>query len=515
MPGENHGLDDLWRRDAWALAGGGADAVARQHAQGKRTARERLDLLFDPGSFVEIGRHVTHRSQGLQDRRVPTDAVVTGFGLVDGRTVYAFSQDFTSMGGTLGEMHARKIQAVQDLALQNGVPLVGINDSGGARIQEGVDALDGFARIFARNVRASGIIPQISVIAGPCAGGAVYSPALTDFIVMVERTSHMFITGPEVVRAVLGEEVSLEALGGGAVHAEISGVCDLLAKDEEECFRSVRRLLSYLPSNNLEDPPSSSGAAAVVSSLPFLREAVPGDPRLVYEMRDIIAALLDPGSFLELHARWGQSAVISLGRMAGRAIGVVANQPRVRSGCLDIDSSDKIARFVRLCDTFNLPLLTLVDTPGYLPGVDQEHRGIIRHGAKVLYAYAEASVPKVSLILRKAYGGAYIAMCSKGIGCDLAAAWPQAEIAVMGPEAAVNIIFRREIQGATDTAVERSKRMDDYRTAYCHPYVAAERQYVDTVLDPADSRSWICSAFAALDGKRADPPARKHGNLPL
>jgi acetyl-CoA carboxylase carboxyltransferase component len=509
-------LEELRVRRRAARAGGGPERVARQRAQGKRTARERLELLFDPGTFTELGLHVRHRATDfdLASREIPGDAVVTGFGRVDGRLVYAFSQDFTAAGGTLGEMHARKILAVQELAVRTGAPLVGINDSGGARIQEGVDALDGFARIFRGHVAASGVIPQISVIVGPCAGGAVYAPGLTDFIFMVRSISYMYITGPDVVRAVLGQEVDHRTLGGPEVHAERSGVCHFLEEDEEACFRDVRRLLSYLPSNNLEEPPvaeaSEPGEAAAA-----LREAVPRDPREGYDVRRVVEALVDRGSFLEVHERWARNAVVGFARLEGHPIGVVANQPRVLAGCLDIDASDKIARFVRCCDAFNVPLVTLVDTPGYLPGLEQEAGGIIRHGAKVLYAYAEATVPKVSVVLRKAYGGAYIAMCSKGLGADLAAAWPWAEIAVMGAEGACNIIFRSEIAEAPDPEAERARRVAEYRAAFSNPYVAAARQYVDEVLDPSETRAWLASALGALRTKRAEAPARKHGNLPV
>ena len=508
-------LAALRARREVALGGGGSERLARQRAQGKRTARERLDLLFDPGTFTELGLHVLHRGMDfdLPGRDIPGDAVVTGFGRVDGRTVFAFSQDFTTAGGTLGEMHARKIVSLQEMAIRGGAPLVGINDSGGARIQEGVDALDGFARIFRGNVMASGVVPQVSVIVGPCAGGAVYSPALTDFVFMVRGIAYMYITGPDVVRAYLGQQVDHGGLGGGDVHAQRSGVCHFLEADEPACFAAVRRLLGYLPANNLEDPPVVPTADGA-SEVPALRGVVPADPGKAYDVRTVIAHLLDPGSLLEVHAGWAENAVVGFARLMGRPLGVVANQPKVKAGCLDIDCSDKIARFVRTCDAFNLPLLTLVDTPGYLPGTDQEHGGIIRHGAKVLYAYAEATVPKVSLVLRKAYGGAYIAMCSRGLGADLAAAWPGAEIAVMGAEGACNIIFRGEIERARDPGAVRAARAAEYRAAFSHPYVAAARQYVDAVLDPAESRAWLHGVLEVLRSKRQEAPARKHGNEP-
>jgi acetyl-CoA carboxylase carboxyltransferase component len=510
-------LAGLQAREARLLDAGRPEDVARQHRRGKGTARERLALLFDPGSFSELGLHVRHRGRdfGLDGREVPADGVVTGFGTIEGRTVYAFAQDFTAMGGTVGEMHASKIVRVQELALEAGAPLIGINDGGGARIQEGIAALDGYARIFRRNTLASGVIPQISVILGPCAGGAVYSPALTDFVLMIPSDAYMFITGPDVVREVLGEEVSREDLGGGAVHAARSGVCHFLEADEAACLGQVRRLLGYLPANNMEDPPFAPAGGAL-GPVPELREAVPADPGRAYDVRRaVIARLVDPGSFLEVHAAWAESAVVGLCRIEGRPVGIVANQPRVAAGCLDIHSSDKIARFVRTCDAFNLPLVTLVDTPGYLPGVDQEHGGIIRHGAKVLYAYAEATVPKVSVVLRKAYGGAYIAMCSRGLGADLAAAWPGAEIAVMGAEAAVGFIYREELRAAADPAAARASRVAGYREAFAHPYIAAARQYVDAVIDPAETRAWVARGLAAISSKRGELPARKHGNLPV
>ncbi len=502
-----HGLSDAGR----------PEDIARQRALGKMTARERLDLLFDPGTFVELGMHVRHRGHdlGLAEREIPADAVVTGFGSVGGRVVYAFAQDFSALGGSVGEMHAAKIARVQDLALEAGCPLVGINDSGGARIQEGIDALDGYAQIFRRNTLASGVIPQISVILGPCAGGAVYSPALTDFVFMVADHSYMFITGPDVVREVLHQDVTPLDLGGAAVHAARSGVCHFLERDEPDCLAAVRGLLGYLPSNNLEDPPAGPALAPELGPVPGLRGVVPEDPRGAYDVRAVIGALADAGSFLEVHAGWAGSAVVGFARLGGAAVGIVANQPRVGAGCLDIHSSDKIARFVRTCDAFNVPLLTLVDTPGYLPGLEQEHGGIIRHGAKVLYAYAEATVPKVSIVLRKAYGGAYIAMCCRGLGADLTAAWPGAEIAVMGPEAACNVVFQKEIRRAADPAAARAARVAEYRAAFAHPYVAAARQYVDAVIDPAETRRWAGRGLAAVAGKRQDRPGRKHGNVPL
>lgn len=515
--GDGGPLADLRAREARLVDAGRAVEVQRQHQAGKQTARERLEMLFDPGTFTELGMHVRHRGRdfGLEAREIPADAVVTGFGAVQGRTVYAFAQDFTAMGGSVGEMHAAKIVRVQELALAAGAPLVGCNDSGGARIQEGIDSLHGYAQIFRGNVLASGVIPQISVILGPTAGGAVYSPALTDFVFMVDGPAYMYITGPDVVRAVLGQETSHQDLGGGSIHATRSGVCHFLHADEAACLDGVRRLLSYLPSNNMEDPPVAGAATGCEAPVPGLRDVIPADPRGSYDVRTVIGGLVDAESFLEIQATWAPSAVVGLARLGGRPVGVVANQPKVLAGCLDIHSADKIARFVRTCDAFNLPLVTLVDTPGYLPGVDQEHGGIIRHGAKVLYAYAEATVPKVSVVLRKAYGGAYIAMCSRGLGADMAAAWPTAEIAVMGAEAACNLIFAKEIKASADPAAARAARAAEYRAAFSHPYIAAARQYVDAIIDPAETRAWVARALAGVAGKRQELPAKKHGNLPL
>ena len=497
--------------------GGGPQRIAQQHAKGKLTARERLALLLDPGSFQELDLFVQHRARefGMEGKEAPGDGVVTGFGRIDGRLVYVFAQDFTVIGGTLGEMHAAKIVKVMDLALKAGAPLIGINDSGGARIQEGVASLDGFARIFARNTWASGVIPQISVIMGPCAGGAVYSPAITDFVFMVEGTSQMFITGPDVIKTVTGEEISFEELGGAATHTTRSGVAHFYAPNERECLGMIRRLLGYLPANNLEDPPYLDTGDPAERPAPELEEAVPTDPNKPYDVRRVIEALVDRGTFFEVHQRFAQSAVVGFARLAGRVVGVVANQPRVLAGCLDIDSSDKIARFVRFCDAFNIPLITLVDTPGYLPGRAQEHGGIIRHGAKVLYAYAEATVPKVSVVLRKAYGGAYIAMCCRGLGADYAFAWPTAEIAVMGPEGACNIVFRKEIAEAEDPAAMRAAKVREYREVFASPYAAASRGYVDDVIEPAATRARLAAALESLAGKREQRPARKHGNIPL
>ncbi|HEY8449223.1 MAG TPA: carboxyl transferase domain-containing protein [Bacillota bacterium] len=510
-------LEELERRLARIRAGGGPERIAQQHERGKLTARERLERLFDPGTFVELDPFVAHRATefGMAGREVPGDAVVTGFGRIDGRIVYAFAQDFTVLGGTLGEMHALKICKTMEQALKAGAPFVGINDSGGARIQEGVAALDGYARIFRMNTLASGVIPQISVIMGPCAGGAVYSPGLTDFIFMVEGTSHMFITGPEVIKTVTGEEISFEELGGAGVHNRTSGVAHFWAPDDATCLEQVRRLLSYLPANNLEDPPYRDTGDDPERVADELDGVVPVDPNKPYDVRDVIRPIVDAGSFFEVHERFAPNAVVGFARLAGSVIGVIGNQPRILAGCLDIDASDKIARFVRFCDAFNIPLLTLVDTPGYLPGRAQEHGGIIRHGAKVLYAYAEATVPKISIVLRKAYGGAYIAMCGRGLGADYALAWPTAEIAVMGPEGACNIVFRREIAQAEDPAAMRRAKVEEYREKFASPYVAAALGYIEQVVRPAETRPLLVKLFASLAGKREERPARKHGNFPV
>ncbi|MFP4200626.1 MAG: acyl-CoA carboxylase subunit beta [Clostridia bacterium] len=512
-------IEELYRRREEITAGGGEKRIERQHAGGKFTARERLAMLFDEGTFHEVGRFVDSRGQdfGMADREVPADAVVTGYGLVDGRQVYAFSQDFTTMGGSLGEMHAEKICRAMDLALQNGCPFVGINDSGGARIQEGVDALNGYGEIFRRNTKASGIIPQISVIAGPCAGGASYSPALTDLVLMVEGSARMFITGPQVIKAVTGEDVDAEELGGAVAHARKSGVAHMVYPDEQSLFGELRWLLGLLPGNNRQKPPRVApldpGADAE-----DLVDIMPEMPNRGYNVEEVIERIVDEGSFLQIHPGFASNAVVGLARLEGRTIGIVANQPRFLAGCLDIDSSDKIARHVRFCDTFNIPLLTLVDTPGYLPGVGQEHGGIIRHGAKVLYAYAEADVPKVSVVLRKAYGGAYLAMCSRSLGADIALAWPTAEIAVMGPEGACNIVFRRQIDEAEDPEATREEKITEYREKFANPYVAAARGYIDEVIDPVHTRGEIAAALDSLEGKLPDSGTRterRHGNIPM
>ena len=510
-------LAALRRRREEVLAGGGPDRTEKQHAKGKLTARERLDLLFDPGTFSETQTFVSHRCRdfGMDAETAPGEGVVTGYGLVDGRPVYAFAQDFTVMGGALGEMHAAKICRAMDLARAAGAPFVGLNDSGGARIQEGVDALNGYGNIFYRNTISSGVIPQISAILGPCAGGAVYSPGLTDFIFMVEGSSQMFITGPQVIKAVTGEEVSLEDLGGAATHNRTSGVAHFYAGSDQECLAMIRRLLSYLPSNNVDDPPPGPFSDDPGRTDEALREVVPADTSRGYDVRDVILPILDSGDFFESQAWWAENMVTGFGRLGGRSVGIIANQVRHLAGAIDINASDKASRFIRFCDAFNLPLLTLVDTPGYLPGAAQEYGGIIRHGAKLLYAYSEATVPKIQLILRKAYGGSYLAMCARALGADIALAWPTAEIAVMGAAGAVEVIFREEIKAAADPKAARAARIAEYQERFSNPYAAAARGFVDAVIDPAETRPELIKAFAALATKRESRPARKHGNFPV
>lgn len=499
------------------MAGGGTARIKKQHDQNKLTARERLALLYDPGTFVELDMFVAHRCRefGMEAVEAPGEGVVTGHGRVNGRVVYGFAQDFTVIGGTLGEMHAAKIVKVQDMAMRAGCPLVGINDSGGARIQEGVDALDGYGKIFFRNTLASGVIPQISAIMGPSAGGAVYSPALTDFVFMVDQTGQMFITGPQVIKAVTGEEVSSEQLGGAATHNATSGVAHFFAESDEQCVSQIRALLGYLPSNNIDDPPVVPASEPIDRIAGELRTVVPDDPNRPYDVRSAITPVLDADSLFEVHASFAQNAVVAFGRLNGRTVGIVANQPAHLAGCLDINASDKISRFVRFCDAFNIPLITWVDTPGYLPGTAQEYGGIIRHGAKLLYAYSEATVPKLTVILRKAYGGAYIAMCARCLGADRAFAWPTAEIAVMGPDGAANIIFRDEIAKAEDPKAARAERIADYRERFANPYVAAARGYVDSVIDPATTRRELIMGLEGVSSKREARPPKKHGNIPM
>lgn len=497
--------------------GGGEKRIKKQHDSGKLTARERIQKLLDEGSFVEIDAFVEHRciQFDMAHTKAPGEGVVTGYGTIDGRLVFVFAQDFTVIGGSLGEMHAAKIVKVMDMAMKMGAPLIGLNDSGGARIQEGVDALKGYGDIFYRNTLASGVIPQISVILGPCAGGAVYSPALTDFVFMVSGISKMFITGPQVIKAVTGEEVSPEDLGGAKAHNQTSGVAHFISQNEEECFDKIRKLLSYLPSNNLEDAPFKETQDSTDKIIPALDDIVPVDPNKPYDMKEIIKMVVDDGDFFEVQPLYAQNMITGFARLGGHSVGILANQPKALAGCLDINASDKAARFVRFCDAFNIPLITFTDTPGYLPGVAQEHGGIIRHGAKLLYAYSEATVPKITVITRKAYGGAYIAMCSKHLGADQVFAWPTAEIAVMGPDGAANIIFKREIEESSDPIATRNEKIEEYRDKFANPYQAAARGYVDDVIEPSTTRVKISSSLEMLMSKNETKPAKKHGNIPV
>jgi acetyl-CoA carboxylase carboxyltransferase component len=510
-------IEELRKRKAALLDDHRKDAVRRQHEKGKLTARERLELLLDRGSFVETDPFAIHRAHefGMDRNRPAGDGVVTGYGTVDGRRIFVASQDFSVFGGSLGEVHAQKICKVQDLAMSTGAPFIQINDSGGARIQEGAASLAGYGYIFERNVRASGVIPQISVIMGPCAGGAVYSPAITDFTFMVRETSYMFITGPEVIKAVTGEEVSFEELGGAMTHASRSGVASFASQDEEECLAMVRHLLSYLPSNNLEDPPSYAVVDDPERHDEGLTNLIPDSAKEPYDMHEVIRRVVDDGDFFEVFPFWAMNIVTGLARLDGHTVGIVANQPKVLAGTLDIDSAEKASRFVRFCDAFNIPLLTFVDVPGFLPGKEQEFHGIIRHGAKLLYAYAEATVPRMTVITRKAYGGAYLVMNSKHLRSDVSFAWPTAEIAVMGPDGAVNVVFKKEIEKAEDPAARRNELIGEYQRRFANPYVAAERGFVDDVIEPSETRPRLVKAMRMLATKRESVPARKHGNMPL
>ncbi len=507
-------LDKL-REDA--LSVGTPAAVERQHERGKLTARERLERLLDPGSFVELDMLARHRAHGfgIENTRPLTDGVVTGWGTIDGRKVFLFAQDFTVFGGALGEVYAEKIHKVMDLAESVGAPVIGLNDGGGARIQEGVVSLASYGAIFHRNVKASGVVPQISVVLGPCAGGAVYSPAMTDFIFMVKGISNMFITGPDVVKTVTGEDVTQEELGGAMTHASKSGVATFVADDEQSCLEQVRYLLSFLPSNNLEDPPYFEPDDDAERRCESIVELIPDAPNKPYDMKRVIAEIVDDGEFFEVFAFWAMNIVCGFARIDGHVAGIVGNQPQVLAGTLDIDASEKAARFVRTCDAFNVPLVTFVDVPGFLPGTDQEYGGIIRHGAKLLYAYCESTVPRVQIITRKGYGGAYVVMNSKSIGADLAFAWPSAEIAVMGPQGAVNIIFRKEIEAAPDADTRRAELIEEYTERFANPYSAAERGYVDDVIDPRDTRRVLVRSLEMLRTKKEKLPQRKHGNVPL
>jgi len=510
-------LEDLEARREGARNAGSARAVEKHHAKGKMTARERIDYLLDEGSFQELDMLARHRAHGmgLEENRPYTDGVITGFGTVDGRKVCVFSQDFTVFGGALGEVFAEKIHKVMDLAASIGVPMIGLNDGAGARIQEGVVSLHSYGGIFHRNAQASGVIPQISVILGPCAGGAVYSPAMTDFIFMVQNTSHMFITGPDVVKTVTGEDVTLEELGGAMSHASKSGVAAFVAPDEQACLDDVKYLLSFLPANNLEEPPLVGTDDDPDRPTPELSDLLPPSPNQPYDMKKVIEAVVDDGEFFEVNQHWAQNLVCGFARVDGRTVGIVGNQPQILAGVLNIDASEKGARFVRTCDAFNIPLVTFVDVPGFMPGTDQEYGGIIRHGAKLLYAYCESTVPRVQIITRKAYGGAYVVMNSKSIGCDLAFAWPSAELAVMGPDGAVEIVYRRELAEADDPVARRKELVDEYTERYSNPYEAAERGYVDDVIDPADTRRVLARSLELLASKREELPKRKHGNMPL
>ncbi len=509
-------LADLEARKQSALHAGSPRSIERQHAKGKLLARERVEFFLDPGSFHELDMLARHRAQasGLEEHPY-TDGVITGWGTVDGRKVFVFSQDFTVFGGALGEVFAEKIHKLMDLALKVGAPVIGLNDGAGARIQEGVVSLASYGGIFYRNVLSSGVVPQISVILGPCAGGAVYSPAMTDFIFMVRESSHMFITGPDVVKTVTGEEVTLEELGGAMSHASKSGVATFVAPDEKSCLEDVRYLLSFLPSNNLESPPVVDTGDDPERLCPALRDIMPASPNQPYDMKKVIAEVVDGGEFFEYFPFWARSIVCGFSRLNGHPVGVVGNQPLMLAGVLDIESAEKAARFVRTCDAFNIPLVTFVDVPGFLPGVDQEYGGIIRHGAKLLYAYCEATVPRIQIITRKAYGGAYVVMDSKSIGSDLAYAWPTAELAVMGPQGAVEIVYRRELQQAADPVARRAELVADYTEKYANPYAAAERGYIDDVIDPAETRIKLIAGFELLRTKREELPRRKHGNMPL
>ncbi len=516
---KTHGekYEELARKRALSHAPAGADAIDKQHARGKRTARERIEALVDEGSFTELDQFVVHRTNafGMDEKEFLGDGVVTGRATIDGRQVFLFSQDFTVLGGSLGEAFAEKICKVMDLAVRTGSPMIGINDSGGARIQEGVVSLGGYAEIFWRNVQASGVIPQLSLIAGPCAGGAVYSPAITDFVLMTEGISQMFITGPEIIKTVTGEDVTFEQLGGAQTHASKSGVAHLVASDEDELVEQTKTLLSYVPQNNLDDPPRYACDDDPQRENPDLDEIVPDSPNKPYDMHEVLAGVLDYGEFFEIQPLYAQNMIVGFGRIAGRSIGVVANQPSVLAGVLDIKSSIKAARFVRFCDAFNIPLLTFVDVPGFLPGTDQEYGGIILHGAKLLYAFAEATVPKITVITRKAYGGAYDVMASKHIRADVNLAWPTAEIAVMGAEGAVKVINRREIAAANDANAKTQELIDEYTERFANPYVAAQRGYVDDVIEAHRTRGSIATALEMLENKRVERPKRKHGNIPL
>ena len=510
-------IEQLRQKRAESQQGGGEARIRRQHDKGKKTARERLDILLDPGTFHEVDAFVHHHNSkfGLDRNKPLSDSVVTGWGTIDGRLVYVYSQDFTVMGGSLSEAHAGKILKIMDMAMKVGAPIIGLNDSGGARIQEGVESLGGYADIFLQNTLASGVIPQISVIMGPCAGGAVYSPALTDFIIMVKDSSYMFITGPDVVKQVLNEDVTFEGLGGASVHGAKSGVCHFVADDETQALMLARELLSYLPQNNMEDPHLTATADDPLRTEAALDSMVPENPNQPYDIKRVIELIVDDGHFLEVHEEFAANIVVGYARLGGNAVGIVANQPMALAGVLDIKASEKAARFVRTCDAFNVPLITFVDVPGYLPGADQEHNGIIMSGAKLLFAYCEATVPKLTVTTRKAYGGAYCVMSSKHIRADLNIAWPTAEIAVMGPEGAVEIIYRRELRAADDPAARKKELTDEYRVTFANPYIAASRGYIDDIIEPHNTRPRLINALQVFQNKRDQNPPKKHGNIPL
>jgi acetyl-CoA carboxylase carboxyltransferase component len=510
-------IKDLKEREAKILEMGGEKAVAKQKEKGKLTARERLDIFFDPGTFREIDMFVSHRcvNFGMEKVDIPSDGVVTGHGIVEGRPVFAFAQDFTARAGSLGEMHSKKICKIMDMALKSGVPFVGMNDSGGARIQEGVDSLSGYGQIFYRNSMASGVIPQISAIMGPTAGGAVYSPAMTDWVFMVKNTSYMFITGPDVIKSVTGEKINFEELGGAMTHNEKSGVAHFACESDEDAINQIKKLLSYLPSNNMEDPPIIDTGDDPRRIDPALDTIIPDNPSQSYDMKDIIRLIVDNGDFFELHEYFAQNIIVCLARLNGRSIGIIASQPQVLAGCLDINASDKASRFIRFCDAFNIPMLTIADVPGYLPGSQQEWGGIIRHGAKLLWCYSEATVPKMLLVTRKDYGGSYLAMCSKDLGADMAFAWPGSEIAVMGAAGACNIIHRRAIKGADDPEAKRKELIKEYEELFSNPYCAASRGFVDAVIVPSQTRSRLIDALEIMCSKRETLPPKKHGNIPM
>jgi len=510
-------IKNLHERRAKSRLGGGAERIEAQHKRGKLTARERIDLLLDKGSFREMDSFVVHRTHdfGLEKQKFVGDSVVTGWGTIDGRLVYVYSQDFTVFGGSLGEVHAEKIVKLMQMAMKNGAPVIGLNDSGGARIQEGVVSLAGYADIFLQNTLASGVVPQISAIMGPCAGGAVYSPALTDLIFMTRGSSYMFVTGPEVVKTVTHEEVSFEDLGGASIHSEKSGVCHVAADSEADTLYLIRKVLGYLPQNNMEDPPYVNTGDDPLRADEALDSIVPDDPGKPYDIKEVIRLVMDNGEFFEIHENYAMNVVVGFARLGGHSVGIVANQPAVLAGVLDIDASEKAGRFIRFCDAFNVPIITFEDVPGFMPGVTQEHHGIIRSGAKLLYAYCEATVPKLTVITRKAYGGAYCVMSSKHIRGDVNLAWPMAEIAVMGPDGAVNIVFRKELEKAEDPAARKAELVKEYREKFANPFVAAERGYIDDVIEPRETRARLINALEMLQNKRDANPAKKHGNIPL